>query len=316
MNCIRDASYKIQILSVSILVATCTPASGEVTRIVSPPEMENVEGNSSVRPNVAPNRLQFFFPASDFAGLPASHRLLVALNFRGDRTQTQAVERIFPEGQWWMSTTDKTSGTLLRAFADNHGPDKTLVHDDLYMQHILGTGPPQGPRDFADGMRFQKPFYYDPSQGNLLIEHIWRTTGNPVPQPALDNQASPEFTLLVGGHPDATSGNLLTGRSITQFEFAAPLPGDYDASGNVDQADLDLALLHWGQDAATPPAGWVTNLPMGLVDQAELDGVLLNWGNQLEAFDVESAPEPSSLLLVAVGAVAAVAVRVAAHRRR
>jgi hypothetical protein len=136
-----------------------------------------------------------------------------------------------------MSTTDKTSATLSTVFADNHGLDKTLVQNGLYRFSILGTGPPQGPRDFADGMRFQKPFYYDPSQGNLLIEHIWRTTGSPVPQPVIDIQSSPEFALLAGGNPDATSGIRITGYSVMQFEFAAPPPGDFNQDGAVDAAD-------------------------------------------------------------------------------
>jgi hypothetical protein len=208
------------------------------------------DGDGSLRPNVAPNRLQFLFPASDFAGLPPSQRFLVALNFRGDRTQTQMVERIFPDGEWWMSTTDKTSATLSRVFADNHGPNKTLVNTGLYTQHILGTGPPQGPRDFADGMRFQKPFYYDPSQGNLLIEHVWRTTGNPIPQPVIDVQSSSEVTLLVGGNPNATSGNLFTGYSATQFEFASPPPGDFNHDGTVDAADYVVWRKGLGTDYA------------------------------------------------------------------
>jgi hypothetical protein len=170
----------------------------------------------------------------------------VALNFRGDQAQTQAVERIFPDGEFWISTTDKTSATLSTVFADNHGPDKTLVQDGLYRFRILGTGPPQGPRDFADGMRFEKPFYYDPAQGNLLIEHIWRGTGSPIPQPAIDIQSSPDFALVAaGGNPDATSGIRLTGYSVMQFEFGAPPPGDYNKDGKVDAADYVVWRKGW-----------------------------------------------------------------------
>jgi hypothetical protein len=271
MNEFRLGWSAVRLASVAIVAVIGASTSGEVHKIVSPSSMAKDEGNSSLRPNVAPNRLQFLFPASDFAGLPASQRFLVAINFRGDRTQTQAVDRIFPDGEWWMSTTDKTSATLSRVFADNHGPNKTLVQDGLYTFRILGTGPPQGPRDFADGMRFQKPFYYDPSQGNLLIEHTWRTMGSPVSQPALDNQSSPEFTLLVGGNPDAISGNLFTGRSITQFEFAAPPPGDFNQDGTVDAADyvvwrkglgtiytpddFDLWRAHFGEMAGSGTTG-------------------------------------------------------------
>ncbi len=58
--------------------------------------------------------------------------------------------------------------------------------------------------------------------------------------------------------------------------------GDYDGSGLVEQADLDLVLLNWGHDTDTlgPPPGWdLLYLHDGLIDQNELDAVLLNWAN-------------------------------------
>jgi glucose/arabinose dehydrogenase len=55
-------------------------------------------------------------------------------------------------------------------------------------------------------------------------------------------------------------------------------PGDYDGNGNVDQADLDLVLLAWGQAAENAPPDWTHSLPGGLIDQDELDAALLNWG--------------------------------------
>jgi hypothetical protein len=163
--------------------------------------------------------VQFLYPASDFAGLPASHRFLVAYNYRGDRTQTQTVDWTFPDAEIWISTTDKVSSTLSTVFDDNHGPDKTLVHDGLTF-HILGSEPPQGPRAFADGMRFQSPFYYDPSQGNLLIEQIHRTSTSPNPSPYLDVKSTAGFSIVGGNfNPDGTTGSLFTGLPVTQFEF-------------------------------------------------------------------------------------------------
>jgi hypothetical protein len=55
--------------------------------------------------------------------------------------------------------------------------------------------------------------------------------------------------------------------------------GDYSGNGTVEQADLDLVLLNWGDPVPPIPAGWVNDLPTGTIDQDELDGVLLNWGN-------------------------------------
>jgi hypothetical protein len=56
------------------------------------------------------------------------------------------------------------------------------------------------------------------------------------------------------------------------------VPGDYNGSGLVEQADLDLVLGNWGRSAANVPATWINDLPSGIVDQSELDGVLSNWG--------------------------------------
>jgi hypothetical protein len=76
-----------------------------------------------------------------------------------------------------------------------------------------------------------------------------------------------------------------------------PLPGDYNASGAVEQADLDLVLLNWGNAAALAPPIWTSNLPTGTIDQDELDGVLLNWGVTKEA-NSAAVPEPSTAAIV------------------
>jgi peroxidase len=96
----------------------------------------------------------------------------------------------------------------------------------------------------------------------------------------------------------------------------APLDGDYNANGLVEQGDLDLVLGNWGAEANNIPPTWINDPPVGFIDQEELDGVLVNWGNQQEALGLESIPEPSSLLLVGLAAVAVVAIRVPARRRR
>jgi hypothetical protein len=73
--------------------------------------------------------------------------------------------------------------------------------------------------------------------------------------------------------------------------------GDYNGNGMVEQADLDLVLLHWGNPTPPAPSGWIVDLPTGAIDQAELDGVLLNWGATAAGV---SAPEPSTVTLAAL----------------
>jgi hypothetical protein len=82
-------------------------------------------------------------------------------------------------------------------------------------------------------------------------------------------------------------------------EVVAPeVEGDYNASGLVEQADLDLVLTNWGADGSTPPAGWDNDLPQGFIDQGELDGVLSNWGSSAA---VAVVPEPASFWLLLGG---------------
>jgi hypothetical protein len=84
-------------------------------------------------------------------------------------------------------------------------------------------------------------------------------------------------------------------------EGVAPIDGDYNGNGRVEQADLDLVLLNWGDPAEGLPAEWVNQRPTGgQVDQAELDGVLLNWGNVAAS----AVPEPSTLAMVVIGIAA------------
>jgi hypothetical protein len=78
--------------------------------------------------------------------------------------------------------------------------------------------------------------------------------------------------------------------------------GEYNGNGRVEQTDLDLVLLNWGQAAAPPPDGWMNELPGGLIDQEELDRVLLGWGDRV-VFPSQGAvgvPEPGSIVLIVI----------------
>ena len=100
--------------------------------------------------------------------------------------------------------------------------------------------------------------------------------------------------------------NLDNERALLAIEYvgepSAGSAGDYNGSGLVEQADLDMVLLNWGADAASVPGTWINDLPTGIVDQAELDGVLLNWGDTVSAAESEAVPEPAGLA-VAIAAI-------------
>ncbi len=94
--------------------------------------------------------------------------------------------------------------------------------------------------------------------------------------------------------------------------IAASVEGDYNNSGQVEQADLDFVLQNWGDADVSDVTGWV-NFPGGggfdgQVNQNELDGVLLNWGNTTAPnFAGSAVPEPAALALL--GGLGVVALR-------
>jgi T5SS/PEP-CTERM-associated repeat protein len=98
---------------------------------------------------------------------------------------------------------------------------------------------------------------------------------------------------------------------ISTSDAVLSIPGDYNNNGQVEQGDLDLVLLHWGQDGAAPPQGWKHDLPTGLIDQAELDSVLLNWGRvaSVAQSSAGAIPEPGTALLLVCCVAAGFAAR-------
>ncbi|MEM1446822.1 MAG: hypothetical protein AAGF84_12255 [Planctomycetota bacterium] len=79
----------------------------------------------------------------------------------------------------------------------------------------------------------------------------------------------------------------------------APLPGDYDRSGLVEQGDLNLVLNGWGQARV----GWsnAEGFTTAAVDQEELNRVLNNWGSS-QTPDMQGGfvPEPTAAGLAAL----------------
>jgi hypothetical protein len=148
-------------------------------------------------------------------------------------------------------------------------------------------------------------YFYD---GKLVHE----TTSDPLPV-----EAAGGFWL--GGIDDGMGGvghSLFNGwidevRYQSFNPLAAGAFGDYNGNGLVEQADLDLVLLHWGKVFESLPEEWTAERPTeGIIDQSELDGVLLHWGDRLQA---TSVPEPASaVLLILFGFFAA---RLGDHRQ-
>jgi hypothetical protein len=134
-----------------------------------------------------------------------------------------------------LSTTSRSPTTLSPTFADNIGPDHTLVlfRDPLTLTTANLPGP-GNTRQFDLTFPFQRPFLYDPAVGNLLAEFQSgppATTGDTI------------FFDLVAGDPTvnavaafgsstATTGDVLGIGLITQFTVqAVPEPSTFALLG-------------------------------------------------------------------------------------
>jgi hypothetical protein len=101
--------------------------------------------------------------------------------------------------------------------------------------------------------------------------------------PTIDDQyreSDETFSIVLSSPSQGHTISDATGiGSISDSDIQLPpIPGDFNDDGIVEQGDLDLVLLHWGQDGNNIPPTWFGPPPTGLVDQDELDAVLLNWG--------------------------------------
>ena len=221
-------SFACVVLALMLGVSAATSSRAEIVRVVSPVSAETIEGNTSRSPRFISHRVQFLFPASDFANLPETHRLIAAFNFRADRTQTQPGIQDFGDERIFMSTT--TLSSLTSVFESNHGPDKTLVHDGPMSYPLLRAGPGPGPAAFADGVPLQTPFYYDPSQGNLLIDRMVFANSGSTLLGTVDLQSTPEARILVIDNPSGTAGSLSNAVPVMQFQFV-PEPATVALAG-------------------------------------------------------------------------------------
>jgi hypothetical protein len=212
------------LVSIALDAVTAMRVRAEVVKVVTPASTKDVEGSDFATPAATPIRIQHLILASDFAGLPAENRLLVSFNFRADRRQTVPVDWGSGAERIWMSTTDKSA--LTSVFEQNHGANKTLVHDGPISYPLLGSGPPGGPRDIADGLPLQTPFFYDPSQGNLLVDRLVFST-DPSPRADIDTLFTNQNLILLNNtDPNAASGALGTLPAVLQFQFV-PEPSTF-----------------------------------------------------------------------------------------
>ena len=191
--------------------------------VVVPNILANQEGSASQIPDFTGglSKWQQFYSRNQFQSLSPSGGLITAVMFRSDGpgadTTTQGT---FSDFEVRLSTTSRDS--LSPAFAQNPGPDETICRPRGPLAWLaVDKGAVAGPESFSIVIPLPTPFYYDPRQGNLLLD-MRSYAGSSPGGPVFDFFRTVEgSSFITGGLNDtqASSGVLPRSGLVTEFQF-------------------------------------------------------------------------------------------------
>jgi hypothetical protein len=141
-------------------------------------------------------------------------------------------------------------------------------------------------------------FYWSAERGLERLSTVLLSVGVDVTSGILSNATgiSADGTVITGyGFGRGGVRPFVAEIPIGSLRF---IPGDYNGNGQVEQADLDLVLLGWGDIG--PKDGWNGWGIQASIAQDELDGVLLNWGTLAPEPSAPPVPEPSAVVLALI----------------
>ena len=148
-------------------------AAADDIDLIVPAAARDRDGDGLTPPaGPGPRRYHTLVRASDFESIPATHRYVTQVSVRPDKSATVSAMLHYDDLELRLSTTERNS--LSTTLGDNIGEDETVVYHGPLTYFSDASGPPEGPRgvfSITEGGEFT-PFFYDPDEGNLLIELI------------------------------------------------------------------------------------------------------------------------------------------------
>jgi len=165
---------RLTLLGALVLLGAISPARAVDPDVVVPNSARNIEGNSNngypfdlSETGLSSQRYQQVYAASQFGGAG----FITQIIFRPDASFGHAFTFTLSDIQIDLSTTQAEDDGLSATYANNVGADDTIVfgRGPLTLSSAF-TGPPNGPKDFDIVITLTHPFFYDPANGNLLLD--------------------------------------------------------------------------------------------------------------------------------------------------
>jgi len=191
------------------------------TNVVAPGGLANVEGNSSIAEpfNSTSFRFQQVFDASQFGVAAGATARIDSISFRIDGASTNNVILFFGGGTAVLSTTQKSPDGLSATFADNRGNNTVTIFSGAFS--FAGDPEPGGPPySFNETIQATTPYFYVPSQGNLLLDLIGGS-GQPFLPGAMDAQSlqGDSVSRVFANSFGAATGTADTLGLVTEFQI-------------------------------------------------------------------------------------------------
>jgi hypothetical protein len=187
---------------------------------VVPNSLATIDGNSF---NTSPDgptsvREMQVYDASQFGAL-SGPSFLTQFAYRPDTIPGPSGPRSFTL-RIYASTTSRTVAGISTTFAENLGPDNTLVFDGTVN---LTTGNLPGPgntRQFDYVFPFTTPFLYDPAAGNLVLDLQIEASGSALTFDTVSGDPAIGRVFSAGSSTAATGDIRFS--HVTQFTFEPP----------------------------------------------------------------------------------------------
>ena len=209
------------------ICATASSVAASPAQIPVPPESFTIfNGNSAATPFdfAQPARFQQVYAASAFPSVALGGGWITEIHFRGDLSLGHFFEATIPNMQINMSTTSLLPDGLSPVFDSNVGADDTVVRAAGAVDISGGPG-----GTFEVGIAFSQPFFYNPANGNLLLDfRINQGIGGPnqgliAVLDAFDSVGDSVSSVYARGPTLPTSGQTSSLGLATVFVFT-PVP--------------------------------------------------------------------------------------------
>jgi hypothetical protein len=296
---------------VGVTAALTVAANAEPFSLVVPNAFEDIEGDLSDNPEfyAVGTRWQQVIPAQEFAALTGAPHWITEIAIRPDHQVVAPRTVTWQDAAIRMSTTAKGLGELSMVFAENAGLDESVVFDGTLVLDTAATGPPEGPRAFDYTIELTQPFFYDPSEGNFLIDFMSLSGSDQSVIVDLfnsDTHFGGNTWIWTTNPTDATASTRFSSGLIWNLIVARVVTGDTNKNGDVDIDDLNNVRNNFGATGSLDGSLAGDAYPFdGIVNIDDLNAVR----NHFSTGTNNAVPEPGAGGLAVLAVILALGAR-------